>query len=139
LFRGTYWPAKLTGIFAKIAPDVIVTDLGINDAAWGGDLAGYGIGIDRYMGGTNGHTVLWTNLPVTLEPAKWQTTSALVNQALTEAVARWPNLVVLDWNTAATGHPEYMNAPGTDVHLSPTGAQAWSTLVVNELDARFPG
>src|SRR4051794_524802 len=139
-----YWATKIGEILAKVRPDAIVSDLGINDAVSTGTLTSLGYGsytkkIDWFMSVVPSTTpVLWTNLPCGLEPVDRFNGCNAVNYALKASSSRWSNLAVMDWNFRAYGHPEYMSAPGTEVHLSTTGHLAWANLVVQRLDARFP-
>jgi lysophospholipase L1-like esterase len=139
-----YWKTKLATLLTKIDPDVVVTDLGINDTASAGTAttlgyASYGRKIDWFMRLIpGGRRVLWTNLPCSIEPPARLTGCRTVNIELARAASRWSNLVVLDWASKASGHPEYMSSPGKDVHLSPAGQSAWARLVTAALDARLP-
>ena len=54
------------------------------------------------------------------------------NAVITAATARWPNLRVLDWHTAASAHPEWFG-DGEGIHLSRTGAQAMADLIASAL------
>ena len=138
-----YWRTKLASLAGKVVPDVIVNNLGVNDARLAGGLetpgySNYGKKLDWFMALTEGRQVLWTNLPCTIEPPELLTACRLINYQLGLAVARWPNLTVLDWNFASSGHAEYMASPGINVHYSSIGAQAWANYVVGALDQRFP-
>jgi hypothetical protein len=138
-----YWKTKLASLASKVVPDVIVNDLGVNDTSQAGQLTTpgydhYGQKIDWFMALTGGRPVLWTNVPCSIEPPEIVTACDLIDYQLASARARWPNLTVLDWNLAAAGHPEYMAAPGTDVHYSSGGFAAWANFVVRALDRRFP-
>jgi hypothetical protein len=138
-----FWKTKLASLASKVAPDVIVNDLGINDALQAGQLTTpgyyrYGQKIDWFMALTGGRPVLWTNVPCSIEPADMLTGCELIDYQLASAVKRWPNLTVLDWNLVAAGHAEYMASPGTDVHYSSGGFAAWANYVVRALDRRIP-
>jgi lysophospholipase L1-like esterase len=136
-----YWKTRLGELLPEVSPDVVVTNLGVNDTAGVGTAetagsAGYPGKIDWFMELLPEDTpVLWTNLPCDLLEDVRADACALVNDALADAVDRWPNLVVLDWATAAAGHPDYL---GDIVHLSEEGQAAWTELVVGALDERFP-
>ena len=54
-----------------------------------------------------------------------------VNRALARASARWPNLVVLDWDGAANAHPGATYSDGT--HLTPSGRNVYADLATGEL------
>jgi hypothetical protein len=121
----------------------LVNDLGINDTGKLGTAttpgyADYGQKIDWFMNSVGGKPVLWTNLPCAIEPPARLDACRQVNYALWFAPWRWPNLTVLYWNKVANSHPEYMAAPGEEVHYSVAGQWAWSKFVVDALDDRFP-
>ena len=64
-------------------------------------------------------------------PRNWQD---LNNTALAEGVKRYPNTLLLDWNAASAGHPEWFWSDG--IHLRPEGADAYANLVaatINQL------
>ncbi len=143
-----YWQQKLGETLTKIQPDAVVSDLGINDTTQLGTASTqgysyYGLKIDWFMKLMPAvKYVFWTNLPCNIEPPSRLTGCNTVNTALSNARNRWPNLIVLDWATAANSHPEYMSEPvGANngaVHYSAYGYAAWSGLVVNALDSKFP-
>jgi hypothetical protein len=138
-----YWKLKLATIMPKVNADVIVNDLGINDTATSGTAttpgyAYYGQKIDWFMELVGGKPVLWTNLPCAIEPPARRDGCQTVNWSLSLAAQRWPNLTVLGWNLVANNHPEYMSSPGEGIHYSAAGRLAWSKLVVDSLDDRFP-
>jgi hypothetical protein len=138
-----YWKLKLATILPKVDSDMIVNDLGINDTKEQGSATTPGYShydqkIDWFMSLVNGKRVLWTNLPCAIEPAARATGCRAVNDALSQAPARWPNLTVLAWDAVANSHPDYMASPGSDVHYSATGEAAWSDFVVSALDDRTP-
>ena len=54
------------------------------------------------------------------------------NAVIDAATTRWPNLRVLDWNAAASAHPEWFG-DGEGIHLSRTGAQAMAQLIASAL------
>ena len=132
-------------LWPKLNVDAIVVNLGINDARLLGDsngpgYAAYGPKIDWMMNQVPAPTFPSTG-PIcacSLEPPTMLTGCQTVDIALSTAKSRWPNLSVLPWATTAKGHPEYMLFPGTNVHYSPPGDQAWADLVLAALDARFP-
>jgi hypothetical protein len=138
-----YWKLRFQAIFAKAKPDAIVTDLGVNDTIEAGTqttpgYAFFGRKIDWFMRLVpKTTTVFWSNLPCRIEPASRQTGCAQVNWTLALARATWPNLVLLDWNSIANLHPEWID-PVSGVHLTDDGNAAWAAMVVAALDARFP-
>jgi lysophospholipase L1-like esterase len=137
-----YWQGKLSELLAKVQPDVIVNNLGVNDLAQEGTETSpgwgrYRIKIDWFMSLIPTTTpVIWTNLPCSLLAPDRASACATVNYHLSLAKARWPNLTVINWSAASTGHPEYMASD--QVHLTLTGQLAWADLVATTLDARFP-
>lgn len=139
-----YWKIKLAQILPKVQPDVVVNDLGINDTAFLGTTttpgyAGYSAKIDYMMNLLPaGKPVLWTNLPCTIEPATRLTGCKWVNAQLNLAKSRWPNFVLVDWASVANSHPEYMSPPDTNVHYTTAGRAAWTALILNTLNSKFP-
>ncbi len=141
-----FWKIKLANTFLKIKPDAFVTELGINDAALTGSstgmgTAGYAQKIDWFMSllPTN-KPVFWTNLACNVEPAPFRSNCNFINNSLVAAQTRWPNLHVLNWALVANSHPEYMAplGPFAAVHYTEDGYGAWTRLVMNALDVRFP-
>ncbi len=53
------------------------------------------------------------------------------NDVLAAGVARWPNALLLDWNTLASADPEGLLSDG--VHLQPAGVELYSRLVLSGL------
>jgi Stage II sporulation protein len=103
------------GVANSLAPgtDLVVVELGYNDP--GGD---YGKKIDQIMFALRAKGVQrvgWVNVSTRKNPVY-----ANVNNALQNARARWPELVVFDWNSASGG--DARDRWYTDgVHLSNTG------------------
>lgn len=140
-----FWKIKLAATFAKITPDAVVTDLGINDALIAGTAttqgyADYGDKIDWLMGLLPDKPVFWTNLPCAIEPPAYRPGCETVNNSLTVASQRWSNLVVLNWGDIADNHPGWMRYEGTvyGVHYTDAGYDAWTQLVLGALDIAFP-
>jgi hypothetical protein len=139
-----YWQVKLGELGARVQPDVIVNNLGINDTESPGTqttlgYANYSKKIDWFMSLVPPTTpVLWTNLPCSIEPADRASGCATVNYSLALATKRWSNVVVVDWASAARLHPEYMTTDPDSIHLGSAGQQAWADAVAAALDARFP-
>jgi lysophospholipase L1-like esterase len=139
-----YWKTRLGATLARVDPNAVVNNLGINDTGALGTsttpgYAHYGQKVDWFMALIpRTKPVLWTNLPCAIEPPNRLTGCRRVNQALANATTRWSNLWVLDWAGVADSHPGYMAKPGNDVHLSGAGETAWTNLVLQVLDARFP-
>lgn len=65
-------------------------------------------------------------------PRKWQEPN---NKALTEGVGRYPNAVLIDWNSVSATHPEWFWNDG--IHLRPEGAQAYTGLIADVLDQTY--
>jgi hypothetical protein len=61
-------------------------------------------------------------------PRPWQD---LNNRILTEAAHNHPNIHLVDWNAAATAHPEWLWPDG--IHLRPEGAAAYRDLIEGAL------
>ena len=61
-------------------------------------------------------------------PRPWQD---LNNAILTAAVRNHPNVRLLDWNAAASAHPEWLYNDG--IHLRPAGAAAYRDLILSAL------
>lgn len=57
-------------------------------------------------------------------PRRWE---HINNTMLAEAVARYPNVRLVDWYTASIDHPEYFRHDG--IHLKPTGARRYAELI----------
>lgn len=53
------------------------------------------------------------------------------NDVITQATARWPNLRILDWHSAAAPNPHYFGDAG--IHLNATGARAFTSLITSAL------
>jgi hypothetical protein len=73
--------------------------------------------------------VIMLNLHV---PRAWQD---LNNEILVAAARNHPNVRLLDWNAAASAHPEWLWNDG--IHLRPAGAGAYRDLILNAL--RYEG
>jgi len=136
-----YWAVRIGQARLRTQPDAWVIDLGINDAlALGTETtpgyAWYGLKIDWLMRQLGGKRALWSNLPCKIEPPPFLTGCRAINKALAAAPARWPNLTLVDWATAANSHPDYI-ASGS-VHFLAQGQTAWAQLIAGSLDARFP-
>jgi hypothetical protein len=99
--------------------DVVVLDYGYND---GTDLGAWRDRIDQAMAILNGvPRVIW------LDQREFAAGRAQMNAELRAAVARYPNLDVVDWNAAVAAHPEYVYSDG--IHLTPTGQDGMADLV----------
>jgi hypothetical protein len=58
----------------------------------------------------------------------WQNS---VNGVLEAGVARYPNTVIADWATLASGHPEWFYSDGTHLPIGGPGAQALAAVIAN--------
>lgn len=61
-------------------------------------------------------------------PRKWQEPN---NNALVEGVKRYPNAVLVDWNSVSSAHPEWFWKDG--IHLRPDGAQVYANLIAETI------
>ncbi|KEK24594.1 acyltransferase family protein [Bacillus gaemokensis] len=61
-------------------------------------------------------------------PRPWE---SLVNGKLKEVAANYPNVKLVDWHSASAGNKTYFEPDG--VHLTKMGAEAYASLVVNQL------
>ncbi|MDD2554132.1 MAG: acetyltransferase, partial [Desulfotomaculaceae bacterium] len=59
-------------------------------------------------------------------PKPWEN---VVNQILVRAAAAHPEIQLVDWHGASSGHDEYFYPDG--VHLNPAGIRAYAALVVD--------
>jgi peptidoglycan/LPS O-acetylase OafA/YrhL len=61
-------------------------------------------------------------------PRRWEDS---VNENLKTGVELWPNAYLVDWNDAATDHPEYFSEDG--VHLTGAGIEAYASLIARSI------
>ena len=81
--------------------------------------------LDSLLTSLAGRKVILLNLHV---PRPWQD----LNNAIISAAARnHPNVRLLDWAAAASGHPEWLWNDG--IHLRPSGAAAYRDLILGAL------
>ena len=64
----------------------------------------------------------------TAVPRSWKDAN---NAIISSVAARYPNVIVIDWNKISTGRPELFAPDG--VHLSPAGSDVYVDLVVSVL------
>ena len=57
------------------------------------------------------------------------------NALLAEAVGRYPNAVLIDWDSAADAHPEGLYADG--IHLRPEGAAIYVDLIAGDIERAY--
>ncbi len=62
-------------------------------------------------------------------PRKWQDAN---NSALFEGARLYPNVQIVDWNSASAAHPEWFWKDG--IHLRPEGAQFYTNLITATLE-----
>jgi len=62
-------------------------------------------------------------------PRRWE---GSVNESLKAGVELWPNAYLIDWNSAATNHPEYFGKDG--VHLTGAGMDAYASLIARAIE-----
>jgi hypothetical protein len=105
--------------------EVAVVALGNNDAGSPVTFAQRVDGVMQAFGPIR--RVIWVNLR---SFASW--TPAL-DQQLTAATTRWPNLVVADWNTRSATDPTLVYGDG--LHLTPGGQAAMADLIAGEVGA----
>jgi hypothetical protein len=104
--------------------DVVVLDLGYNDAA---DPTVFRGRIDGAMAAlASVQHVLWLN------QHDWGPGRAGMNAELTAAASRYPNLEVIDWNAEVVAHPDEVY--GDSIHLTPSGQNAMAALVRRHYD-----
>ncbi len=111
----------------------IVIALGTNDMISRRDPAYPPIAIDAVMKQTQGLPVLWFN--VEFSPTgrgDWRFRARRFNRALRDAQARWPNLMIADWDKAFSpvGASRYI-ADG--VHLTVSGYKTRATFSISQL------
>ena len=136
-----YWKYKIANVLAAV-PNVsaVVIDLGINDADMPGTATT--IGYSSYAAKIDwllkllpaGVPIMWTNLPCSIEPARFQTGCNAVNLALSVERTKSPNLTIPNWSLVALNRTDFIEPD--DVHLSEAGYTNWATLVVHALDSR---
>jgi lysophospholipase L1-like esterase len=53
------------------------------------------------------------------------------NAVIAEGVKRYPNVTLLDWHAAGSGHPEWFRDDG--IHTSEVGARAYASLIAQSI------
>jgi hypothetical protein len=69
---------------------------------------------------------------LTVPPGVEDPVAASNNAVLTDGVQRYSNTVLVDWQGASVGHPEYFSGED-NIHLSLQGAQAYADLIAAHL------
>jgi peptidoglycan/LPS O-acetylase OafA/YrhL len=59
-----------------------------------------------------------------------------VNQTITQVAGSYPDAMVVDWYAASANDPQYFEPDG--VHLTPTGARAYASLIAQAVGLPFP-
>ncbi|MFV1991690.1 MAG: hypothetical protein ACC652_13235, partial [Acidimicrobiales bacterium] len=110
--------------------DVVVLALGYNDGLSAAAIRTRSTAILDELTGVE--TVIWLNLR---SAGNYNYSAA--NQVLEDAKAKYPNLIVADWNTRSHEFPN--SAFGSDgLHLKPAGAVAMSSFIKETVDNRAP-
>ncbi len=105
--------------------DLVIVALGNNDA---GNPTTFGHRIDGVLQAIGPvRRVVWVNLR---QFASW---TPAMNQQLTAATGRWPNLVIADWSARATPNPGLVYGDG--LHLTPAGQAAMAQLIAEQVSA----
>jgi hypothetical protein len=92
--------------------------------------------IDRMMTVAAGDPVLWVNTRTILTQGEWSNPwMQLWNQELLAAQARWPNLEIYDWSSAALR--QWFSGDG--VHYTADGYRWRGILIANALAEHYPG
>ncbi|HEY1619030.1 MAG TPA: SGNH/GDSL hydrolase family protein [Streptosporangiaceae bacterium] len=111
--------------------------LGTNDAAnvAAGSAIGLTARIDKMMSVAHGEPVLWVNTTTLLSSGPWsQANERAWDHALDAALARYPNMRVLNW--AAIAKPGWFLADG--IHYTEVGCTARAKAIADGLAASFP-
>ena len=125
-----------------MSPDAIVTELGVDDTVGPGAATAARL-LEIHEEDRMVHGVASSYDARCLDKPAVQSAVASATRELRARYAlawktRFPNLTVVDWNLASTAISIHGLDPGSDVHLSPPGQTAWTNLVLNVLDAKFP-
>jgi hypothetical protein len=106
---------------ARLGPELgglVIVDVGYNEHA-----EGYGDGLDSVMHdlvAAGVQRVVWVTLRESQSP--WPE----INRQIRAAPARWPQLTVADWASAAATHPEWFQ---DNAHMTGTGALAFASFL----------
>lgn len=115
---------ELPGIIASLRAqglvgDEVVIHLGTNGLVSVGE-------IDASMRELAGvRRVVFLNLKV---PRPWEATD---DQVLADALAKYPNVILVDWHSLGGAHPDFFYGDG--IHLRPPGAAFYAQLVKSAL------
>lgn len=105
--------------------DTVVVDLGTNG------IDNYAANIDKLMTLMSGHTVYWLTLHAVGSGGNKTAVADNGNKILTQAVAKWPNLKLIDAASAVRTHPGWLAGDG--VHLSAKGYKARAKLIADTI------
>ncbi|MHB1818953.1 MAG: SGNH/GDSL hydrolase family protein [Streptosporangiaceae bacterium] len=111
--------------------------LGTNDAAniAAGAAVGDAARIDLMMSAAHGQPVLWVNTRTMLTSGPWANANEQrFNQALVQALARYPNLRIFDWSAVA--RPAWFLADG--IHYNSVGVVERARAIADALARAFP-
>ena len=111
--------------------------LGTNDTAnvSVGSAVGVTGRINEMMSAAHGEPVLWVNTVTELSSGPWsEANEQLWDAALVSALARYPNIRVLDW--AAVAQPGWFLPDG--IHYNPAGCAARAKAIAQGLARAFP-
>jgi len=103
--------------------DVLIVDVGYNESS-----AGYGARIDEIMRTAlrqGVHGVVWVTLRES-STSRCVSIYHATNAQIRAAAARWPQLVVADWNSYSDGKPWFRS---DGLHLNPAGALSLATFL----------
>jgi hypothetical protein len=91
--------------------------------------------IDEMMAVADGEPVMWVNVMTTLEDGAWSNANEQAwNQALVQALHRYPNMRIFDW--AAVAKPDWFLPDG--VHYNSLGCVMRARLIPGALARAFP-
>jgi lysophospholipase L1-like esterase len=120
------WPPRIDALARFTNPDVAVVELGTNPCSNCPSLAA-AIDADLAPLRQVSH-VYWVNIK---DYSKIPPDPNAVNDAITAATKRWPNLHVIDLNDAFRGHSAWLASD--DIHFTDAGNAAFASLIVDAL------
>jgi hypothetical protein len=127
---GYYWPERIASIRTKLAPEMVVIQLGTNDRPHSACVADYGArAVDPLMEALPGVPVLWLDVREDLGAE-----ATAINQQLHGATARWPNLEVLPYSAHFANQSEWV----VGSHLTNKGQGEYARWLIAILDERVP-
>ena len=127
---GYYWPERIASIRTKLAPEVVVVQLGTNDRPHADCVADYEAqAIDPIMQALPAMPVLWLDVREDLGPE-----AIAINERLHRAAARWPNLEILPYSAHFANQPDWVIGS----HLTHEGQGEYARWLIALLDERVP-